>query len=515
MYVIDVNTCFGSLTQFNYDLSLSTLLDSLDSHNVACALSYSLRGVHYDHKGGNSETIALAQAHPHIIPVATLALTDYLGWQAELDRCLRRGFRVFRFFPNLQSWSTSSLFFQKVLERLRGSGVCLIFSTGEAGPRNWGQAEEIARATANCGMPVILTDVNYNNMAEVIIVLREYPHVYVETNWLSTTSAIEVMAEEVGVSRLLYGSSAPLRPMQKALNQVLETALPDEDKAGILHGNAMQLLGISPQALQGRPQLTDMQPKGFEEEIIDVHSHLGYWRWPIPDENYDPTKMTQRMRRFGISKSIVSSYEAMCHDMEAGNRALADAIDGHPQLLGYVELNPHQLDQSCAEMDKYYNLPNFVGAELELSHTVAPTASDEVRALMAQIAKRGKPVLFTPHSTWAINASAGDVRDALAERELARVNPDLVIIHAHSMDANWARVVADAPNICTEFSLSRPSCHHIRDCLMLLGPDRLLFGSDQTFLSLASAIGLYADAALTEAERCMILQENAKRIFKL
>lgn len=363
MYVIDVNTAFGRRSDLDYDLSLNTLLHALNEHAVACAWSYCLKGARYDAGEGNAETFAAARAHPYIIPVATLDLREYVGWEAELERCLKRGARVFRFFPEQQGWSISSLFFQRVLKRLSGSGACLMFSSGDLASK-WGHAEEVACLTAGLGLPVIITDTNYQNMAEVITVMQAYPHVYAETNWLASVDAVEIMAEEVGVDRLLYGSAAPLRPMQKALNQVLETGLSDEDKAAILGGNAMRLLGISPTMLASRPQLTDTQPKRFQEEIIDVHAHLGHWFIPCRDEDYDPTRMIQRMKRFGVSRSIVSSYEGMRYDIEAGNRRLAEAIAGHPELLGYVELNPHQLELSCAEMDRYYQLPNFVGPSL-------------------------------------------------------------------------------------------------------------------------------------------------------
>ena len=124
---------------------------------------------------------------------------------------------------------------------------------------------------------------------------------------------------------------------------------------------------------------------------------------------------------------------------------------------------------------------------------------------MAEIAKRGKPVLFTA-------ASAGDAR---AERELALQNPDLAIIHAHSMDGNWARVVADAPNVYVEFCASKPSCHHIWECLSILGPERLLFGSDQTLLSVGASVGLYLDARLDPDQRRLVLRDNARRLFGL
>ncbi|MGI6208709.1 MAG: amidohydrolase family protein [Anaerolineae bacterium] len=502
MYVIDINTHFGCRSEYHYDLGLPALLRSLDEHAIAGAVTYSLKGVHYDPGAGNSDTIAAAAAHPHLIPAATLDMRVYLGWEQELERCLKAGVRVFRFFPLIQAWEVDSILFRRVLERLRQERVVLIFSTTEAGA-HWGHAEEVARITAEYGLPVILTDTNYFNMAELISVLQAYPHVYAEVSQLALPHAVETMVAEVGSSRLLYGSDAPWRPMQKALNEVLEPDLSPEDKQAILGENALRLLGVRPMALTGRPELPSDQPRRFEEPSIDVHSHLGYWRYPVPDEGYDPTAMLARMDRYGIQYSILSSYESMRFDLAAGNRDVARAIEGHPRLLGYVEVSPHRIEESCQEMDRYYKLPNFAGAEIELSHTNHPTASEETRRLVHEVAKRGRPVLFKGRG------------DAYAERELARANPELAIIHAHSMDAHWARVVADTPNIYVEFCTSRPSVHDLRDCLKILGPERLLFGTDQTLLSVGGQVGLYLDANLTPEERRLILCENARRIFRL
>jgi len=504
MHVIDFNTSFGKRVDPDPRFSADALVHQLDEHDVACAFTVSEQGVHYDVRAGNAETLAACRAHPSLIPVGTLDPRDSLDCEPELERCVKEGIRAIRFFPDLQRWSISSVCFSHLLQRLAGSGVCLVFPCAD-GPAGAELPGRVARATAELGLSIVLTDVWYYNMAEVIAVLREFPHVYAETHWLATVGAVEIMADAVGPHRLLYGSGAPARPMQKALNQVLEADLPDEDKIAILGGNAARLLGIGPDTLQRRPALDGLQPKRFEEPIVDVHSHLGYWRAPIRDEDYDPAPMIRRMGRFGVARSVVSSYESMRYDIAAGNRKLAAALEGHPELLGYVELDPHHLDLSCAEMDRYYRLPNFAGAEIELSHIPCPTGSDKVRALMAEVARRGKPVLFLP---------AGK-DDAAAERELARQHPDLTIIHAHGFDAAWARVVADTPNICVEYCLSRASHHDLRHGVEILGAERVLFGSDQTLLSVGAAVGLYWDADLSASQRRLVLHDNARRVFHL
>ena len=501
MHIIDVNTSFGKRVDPDPRYSLHGLVEELDRHEVACGLAYSQQGVDYDPRAANAEAITAGRSHPQIIPVCTIDPRDSLGWEAELKRCLAASVRAVRFFPVEQGWSVNSVWFRRMLRRLSGTNLCLIFSTAS----RWELPGEIAEATMHTGLPVVLTDTSYSNMAEMIAVMKEFTHVCAETNCLASVRAVEIMAEAVGAERLLYGSGAPARPMQKGLNQVLEADLSDDDKAAILGGNATRLLGIPQERLAGRPQITGLAPRMFDERIIDVHTHLGYWRFPIHDEDYDPTAMIERMRQCNVSHSVVSTYEAMRYDMAAGNRKLADAIEGHRELLGYVELSPYDVAASCAEMDKYYALPNFVGCEVELNHNPSPTAGDAMRQLMAEIAKRGRPVLFMP---------AGP-DDAPAERQLARENPGLTIIHAHGFDAGWAGVVADTPNISVEFCATRPSHHDIRDAIQRLGPERVLFGSDQTLLSVAAAVGLYLDAQLTADERRLVLHENAGRIFKL
>ncbi len=504
MYVIDVNTTFGKRVDPDPRCSAAALVDEMDRHAVALALSLSWRGAEYDMYTGNDESFQASRTHRQMLPVGTIDPRDGLGWEREIDRCLRNDMRALRLYPEAQQWSVDSQIFRRIVKKLVGSGTCLLLSL--SAPGNGPEfCSRVARLTADAGISVVFTDIYYYEVSEVIETMREYAHIYAETNWLATLDAVAIMADAVGVERVLYGSGAPAHPMRKALNQVLETDLPVESKAKILGGNAKALFGIGKRELEGRPQLTDLAPRLSAEHLVDVHAHLGYWRITCRDENYDPTEMLRRMKRYNVTRSVLSSYESMRYDLAAGNREVARAIEGHPELHGYVEVDPYHLELSCQQMDRYYRSKNFAGCEVEATHIPCHTGSECMRKLMREIAKRGRPVLFMPLSA----------EDAALERELGRQNPDLAIIHAHSFDAEWARVVADTPNIYVEHNQSRPSHHSVRDTIDILGPERVMFGSDHTFLSVGAALGLYLDANLSTDEQRLVLHGNAERVFKL
>ena len=364
--VVDVNTFFGKRVDSDPRYSAAALCAELDRHRVALALSYAQRGVDYHPAGGNDETLALARANPRILPVATVNPRDSLGWRGEIDRCLQAGVRVFRLFPGAQAWPVDSQAFRSLVRHLRGKSAWLILSAIDVG--DWSALAKAAAAADAAEVPLLFVETHYSNMAEVLAVMQQYPRVYSDTSMLATVGAVDLMVREACVAHLLFGSGAPWHSLQKAFNQVLEADIGEADKAAILGGNALKLFGLDAGRCAGAPRLEKLEPQAFAEPSIDVHSHLGYWALPHPQEHYDPGPMLRRMARLNIARSVVSSYESMRYDIAAGNRAVADAIAGHPELCGYVELDPHHLELSCAEMDRYYRLPNFVGCEVELTH---------------------------------------------------------------------------------------------------------------------------------------------------
>ncbi len=97
-------------------------------------------------------------------------------------------------------------------------------------------------------------------------------------------------------------------------------------------------------------------------KIIDTHGHLGLW--PFPQVDVSPEQMVAGLKRSEIAQIIISSGLAIVYDFREGNRRLADEIEPHPELFGYVTLNMNYPKEGEGELDLYLERSKFVGAEI-------------------------------------------------------------------------------------------------------------------------------------------------------
>jgi predicted TIM-barrel fold metal-dependent hydrolase len=468
---------------------------------VAAALTLSLRGVHYDHQLGNQETLDVCRQYPQLIPAATINLSRYVGWRDDVDWCLANGFRAFRLFPDQQHWSVRDVLFQQLCERLAPARVPLFFTIAPGVDVN-----DIAERTADFGLSVVLLQGSYSNESVTIPLAQRYTHIHLDVTRRGTPHIVRYLVDECGIDRVLFGTNAPQNCIQPAMNSVFVADLPAEQTEQIMSGNLLRLLDRAQSDLPaGVVEAMKAEPRyrGYPGPTIDMHAHLGPWRFPIL------TRTTETMltytRRYNLEKIIISSALGIVYDMEEGNRELKGLVDPHPELLGYVATNPNFVEESAAEMDRYYRYPNFVGAKIHGEYSKTPTAAPRMAALFAEIARRGRPV--------KIHNYGPDWLPAL--RDLARKYPDLPIIMAHGGSLGTPAFIKDTPNIYLEYCRSSSVRGLIREGLETLGPERLMFGTDQDLFDPGYAFGAYHDAGFTEKEAEMVMYTNAKRVYGL
>ncbi|WP_330277474.1 amidohydrolase family protein [Lentzea sp. NBC_00516] len=237
--------------------------------------------------------------------------------------------------------------------------------------------------------------------------------------------------------------------------------------------------------------------------IIDVHAHAGPWFFAT-DVGAAELNLTL-MDRYGIDRQIVSASEAVTYDMVAGNRWMAEVLEAHPRLLGYVVINPNDLEAGARELEKYLPAGRFVGVKVHTTYPGQTLLSQAIQDTMALAAQAGLPVLV---HTW--DESVLGLVDVL-ER-----HPDLRVIAGHMGGPAWRTAVEAATR--SDRLYLEPCCSitdrgRYRYALDRVPLEQMLFGTDSTLVDPAIALGVVADADLTDDEQDHVMWRNAARLF--
>jgi predicted TIM-barrel fold metal-dependent hydrolase len=236
--------------------------------------------------------------------------------------------------------------------------------------------------------------------------------------------------------------------------------------------------------------------------VIDVHGHLGTGPWLTADRE----ALLRAMQRARVDTTVVSSHLAVTSNFAEGNFKLKTALEGVPQLLGYVVVNPAYVEQSVAEMKRYLIAPNFVGVKLHPDASGQPLDSAPTREVMNAFRRYSKPVLV---HVWG----SAQVR---ALEALAAEAPTVKMIIAHAGGEAFAECLALATrqlNLVLEPFTGGAELGKVEEAVAKIGAHRVVFGTNFPRLNPGVALGMLADAQISEAEKNQILGGNAAKLF--
>jgi uncharacterized protein len=236
--------------------------------------------------------------------------------------------------------------------------------------------------------------------------------------------------------------------------------------------------------------------------VIDVHGHLGTGPWLTADQE----ALLRAMQRARIDSAVVSSHLAVTSNFAEGNFKLKAALEGVPQLMGYVVINPVYVEQSVAEMKRYLAAPNFVGVKLHPDASGQPLDSAPTREVVNAFRRYSKPLLVHVWGTAQVRALEA----------LAAEAPTVKMIIAHAGGEAFAECLALASrqlNLLLEPFTGGAQQGKIEEAVAKIGAHRVLFGTNFPRLNPGVALGMLADARISESERAQILGGNAARLF--
>jgi predicted TIM-barrel fold metal-dependent hydrolase len=224
------------------------------------------------------------------------------------------------------------------------------------------------------------------------------------------------------------------------------------------------------------------------------------------------------MQALEIEKCIMMSSLSIQYDFVEGNAELAQVIDGHDNLYGYVYVNMHYPQQSLLEMEKYLPSPKFVGLKYNGEYSRSPVNAEENDLVFDLLEnKYRKPLLM---HTWGFAEHGNAMAYSLPAYalELALRRPNLPVVMGHMGGPEWMPAIhaaRKADNLYLDTCTSYADCDKVAEAVKLLGAERILWGSGMTENNAYMQKSVVLDAAISARQKELILYENARRLFCL
>ncbi len=239
MRKIDANCVFGFWPKRKIDSSLDSLILRMDKAGIDRALVSSLHGIYNNFSEANEQTFtACEKLTERLIPVATVNPQSYYGVNEEIDRIVEKGCKIVRFWPHEQEWHIGQRHITKMLDKISQTDLAIMLPSTES-------VTAIGDFAKDIDNPVILETIRaYVQVAEIIAVASEVDNLYVETHMAGNISSFEILVEEIGAERLIFGSGAPFHSVSTSIMPIEMSDMSDENKSKIFSDNIKGILGL-------------------------------------------------------------------------------------------------------------------------------------------------------------------------------------------------------------------------------------------------------------------------------
>jgi uncharacterized protein len=198
-----------------------------------------------------SELVAMTREHPEVIPFASIDFSSGKEPAKELDRHLDAGCRGLKLHPIMQDVPADDPRIEKVFERLRGTGVPVIFHTGQIHyyfgkrerPDNADPERLVFVLKRFPEQPVVLGHMGlFSGVDAAIKIAAQFDNAYLEVSF-QPAATIERALRAVGPKRILLGSDWPASEATSEMKQIEKATRGDRAAMdAILFDNGAELL---------------------------------------------------------------------------------------------------------------------------------------------------------------------------------------------------------------------------------------------------------------------------------
>lgn len=244
--------------------------------------------------------------------------------------------------------------------------------------------------------------------------------------------------------------------------------------------------------------------------IIDAHFHMGvpYGREAPGDKFWDADRVLARLDAQGVDMAIVQSASA--YDLRTSNDAInAELKKGKGRLVGSVRVNPNDRESCLQEIDMRVRQQGWKMIKLHPSLQCFPIDSEIAFPVFEKARELKVPVHV--HACSDIFNTPAQVAIA------AELYPDVTILMAHmgfpALNDQSILVAKLRPNIMLETSVQFiPAL--IKEAVRVIGPERVVFGSDMPYIPLEAGLAVIEAAGLAKTEKEWVLGKSIQAILE-
>lgn len=380
--------------------------------------------------------------------------------------------------------------------------------------------DELVEVAGNCPEThFVISGIMWGGMVQGFDYLRRRANVLLDSSWLHTWKALELIEREFGPGRVVFGMGGPAHN-GAAIAALMDASISEERRAGIAGGTLERLLALEP-VRRAAPMRGHcgafwkrlMAGKAMGVDMVDAHYHLGGSNGYLIETNDlgEQIEASAAMAsRLGVGLIMASGSDALSGgDPLAGNRLLAKALRPYRgRFAAYFAYNPRfgkVLAPALARM-----MPEFAGFKTLCGYW-GVRIDDKCFAPMWEYADRYRlPIL---NHTWDGGIDSPGLLKAVVK---AYPNATFLIGHSGGGDAGRAEAVdlaLENPNVMLEWCGSFCSSVPWEKTLGQVGASRVVYGSDAYLHGAAWELGRLLSLNVPDSQIKPILGANMRRVL--
>ncbi len=244
--------------------------------------------------------------------------------------------------------------------------------------------------------------------------------------------------------------------------------------------------------------------KKLDFPVVDIHAHIGSFG---PWMSTPLERQVAEMDRVGVAVQLVSSVEAIYGDVVRGNDDAAAAAARYPgRIFAYCHVSGQYPELIASELERCFRNPVFRGIKLyqvgtDYDHAVFDPVWEVARDLKV-------PVLA---HTWGGSVTGFD--------RAAGKHPEVNLLAGHAGSGfvyqPYIEMARRHPNFHLDLTYSREHTNMIEHFVEQAGAAQIVWGSDAPTFSISQQVGKMLYARIPDDAKRMIMEGNARRLFRL